>query len=282
MKKFFAIALAALLLLSVFGCGKKDSVSLADDENLDVEAEVRVYGEFEYSTNDAGSYEIVGYTYGGTAEKAVEVPSEIEGRPVTGIGADAFKSVATLTAVTIPSSVTYIGDFAFFACTALTEVTIPDSVTAIGNGTFRNCSVLTKVTLSAELKEIGDYAFMDCKALAEIALPEKLETIGDGAFWRCSALGNVVLPASVGVVGEAAYMGCTNVATIEIKNTEIVERLGEYTDEETGLTSYIDEVYEMIGKSAFDCNDTVVVVYPADSKTAATFAQQQAYAELDA
>ena len=51
----------------------------------------------------------------------------------------------TLTAYSIPDSVTSIGDYAFYYCTSLTSVTIPDSVTSIGDYAFLSCDQLTDV-----------------------------------------------------------------------------------------------------------------------------------------
>ncbi len=272
MKKFLLVALSALLVLSMVACGEKETLSLADDENLDVELDVNVEGDFEYAANEEGTIEITRYTYTGTTPRDVTIPSEIEGRPVEGIGTDAFKSVATLKSITIPDSVTYIGDFAFFECTALSEVTLPNSVEKIGEGSFMRCTSLTKIKLSSALTEIGDYAFLDCTALAEAALPDALAEIGAGAFWRCEALGDVVLPASVEFIGMSAYIGCTSTKNITVLNADIEEIYGNVTEEDTGYEHFVDERYTKVERYAFD--DTVNILVAKDSKTETTLARQ--------
>lgn len=225
MKKIIALSLAALLAFSIVGCGKEDATDLGDNEELVVEADVQVYEDFEYSVNEEGNYEIVGYTYNGEAAKAVVIPDAIEGRPVTGIGNDAFKAVATVNAVTIPDSIKYIGNFAFYGCTGLTEVVLPDSVTAIGTGAFWGCTEMTKITISNHLTAIGDYAFWNCTKLAAVTLPESLKTIGEGAFWGCEALTEISVPKFVEEIGRAAFMYSKNLAKVTFANATV--KLGE-------------------------------------------------------
>lgn len=78
---------------------------------------------------------------------SVDIPAEIEGFPVTGIGATAFALHSKLVEVTIPDSVTSIGIGAFMECTALTGITIPESVARIEEHAFSDCSSLTSITL---------------------------------------------------------------------------------------------------------------------------------------
>jgi hypothetical protein len=92
-----------------------------------------VKGAFAQSESDFkvraenGALTISGYT---GRSKAVVIPAQINGLPVTSIGDGAF-SFNKLTGVTIPDSVTYIGDYAF-AHNQLTGITIGDSVIIIG------------------------------------------------------------------------------------------------------------------------------------------------------
>lgn len=73
------------------------------------------------------------------------IPSEIYGVKVTGIGDFAFFWCEALTSVTIPDSVTSVGIKAFNSCTSLTSVTIPDSVICISSGAFDACDNLKDV-----------------------------------------------------------------------------------------------------------------------------------------
>ena len=81
--------------------------------NTKVSAET--YGDFEYSVY-AGEVSI--HKYIGSAE-SVEIPGEIDGKKVIGIGAHAFRGCSDVTEVVIPDSVSEIEDDAFECCNKL-------------------------------------------------------------------------------------------------------------------------------------------------------------------
>ena len=92
-----------------------------------------VRAQFIFTTNADGiSITITGYT--GTAG-AVAIPTIINNLAVTSIGYGAFFDTS-VTAVTIPGSVTSIGEEAFAFCTSLTNVSIPKSVTNVEDEAF--------------------------------------------------------------------------------------------------------------------------------------------------
>ena len=97
--------------------------------------------EFFFKNNSTG---ITIIKYNGSAD-SVNIPSQINGLPVTEIGNSAFFNCTALRSITIPDSVTSIGDCAFFYCTALRSIIIPDSVTSIGDFAFMCCNSLTTI-----------------------------------------------------------------------------------------------------------------------------------------
>ncbi len=97
----------------------------------------------------------------------INIPKEIDGKPVTTINASAFANRAKLTSVTIPESVTSIGERAFYGCSSLTDIVIPDGVTAIESNTFYNCSKLKNVTIPKSVTAIKSYAFYGCGSLTD-------------------------------------------------------------------------------------------------------------------
>jgi hypothetical protein len=96
--------------------------------------------EFTHVTNsDTVSITITAYNGSG---EAVAIPPNINGYPVTCIGAQAFQN-DEVTNVFIPNSIANIGNSAFAGCAGLTSVIIPGSVISIGNYAFSPCMNLT-------------------------------------------------------------------------------------------------------------------------------------------
>ncbi len=217
MKKFLAIILAVVLVSCLFGCGKDDDTNTnSSNEEQNNDAQALVYNDLEYAVNASGDYEITGYLNTNPAKADVVIPAEIDGRPVTGIGAEAFNSCQNVQSVSIPASVTYIGNYAFFDCDSITSIVLPDSVVSIGMGAFEKCDALASVTFSKGLISIGDFAFKECVKLANFTLPEGLLVIGDSAFWACRSLTSVTIPTTVIKLGDGAFYGCTLLASVTL------------------------------------------------------------------
>src|SRR6266567_2749115 len=126
-----------------------------------------VQAQYLYTTNN-GTITITGYT--GCPLGAMNIPSTINGLPVTSIGWSAFSGCTNLTSVTIPDSVTSIWVDAFQSCTSLTSVTIPNSVTFIDIDSFYNCTSLTNASIGNSVTHIGDLAFYKCTSLMAITV----------------------------------------------------------------------------------------------------------------
>ena len=100
----------------------------------------------------------------------VVIPDTIDGRPVTIIGAYAFRECFKLTSITLGNSITTIGDAAFGSCLGLTSITLPNSLTTIGYAAFAYCTGLTSISVPDGCS-IGEGAFEDC--LAAITIRDK-------------------------------------------------------------------------------------------------------------
>lgn len=137
----------------------------------------------------------------------LNIPSEINGLKVTGIGYSAFENNDTLKSVIIPDTVTEIGNLAFYDCDSLESVVISDNLTYIDSNVFNNCSSLESVTLPANLESIYWGAFAHCPSLKSITLPDTLVSIGEDSFAYCYALENLKLPESISYIGDGAFYG---------------------------------------------------------------------------
>ena len=163
----------------------------------------------------------IGNTFVGAAvspapDGAVAIPSVLGGKPVAGIGDNAFLNCSGLTDVTIPDSVTRIGDAAFRGCTALASVTIPDGVTSLGGAAFANCCGLTRVVIPDGVTAIEGSLFAECTNLLHVTIGDGVASIGAGAFVRCSGLRSVTIPDGVASIGDRAFLDCGELASVTI------------------------------------------------------------------
>ena len=85
--------------------------------------------------------------YGDKTE--IVIPSTLNGKTVTAIGAWAFYKNAALTKIVIPSTVIQIDEYAFHSCSALKTVIIPKSVVKVAKYQFMNGNNI-KVCCEAE------------------------------------------------------------------------------------------------------------------------------------
>lgn len=174
------------------------------------------------------TYRVVGETieiidYPKDLPGEVEIPAEIDGKPVTAItglgdpdefdGAFAFSEISS---VTIPDSVTTIGNEAFGACFNLTSVTIPDSVTHIGDSAFYQSNGITSVAIGSSVTSIGEFAFFKCFRLISLRLPDSVASIGDFAFEGCRALTSLSLGSGLNSIGTSGFARCSKLTSVTI------------------------------------------------------------------
>ena len=214
MKKFLSALLAVGI---VFGGAAPTAVNPQNYVISASAAEEYTKGTYESLTyKNYGDYiEISGCNASATS---VEIPSEIDGVPVTSIGYGAFHLCSGLTSINIPNSVTSIGDYAFYNCSSLTSITISNSVTSIGVRAFNGCTCLTSITIPDSVTNIGASAFSGCSSLTSIIIPDSVTSIGDYVFYYCSGLTSVTIPDSVTTIEFKAFYGCSGLTSITIEN----------------------------------------------------------------
>ena len=256
LKKGFVCMLSALVLLQGWFAVPCDA---AAEDTMDLEfviptvsvnlEQAQEWEHFLYLTTE-NEVTIVGYT--GTIEGVLEIPSEIDGLPVTRVEENAFVEQDALTEVVIPASVIEIGSTAFHDCANLQvftvaeenpaycvrngllldksesilircpsgrygEVTdIPNTIFLIADAAFSDCSSLSRIELPQSVISIGSMAFSNCTALYDITLSEDLQTIGDGAFMNCTAIQRMILPENLRRIGMMAFSNCQSLSDITI------------------------------------------------------------------
>lgn len=215
----------------------------------------------------------------------INIPAEIDGKPVTAIGNAAFgREISAvnyshytfdskLEKITIPESVKSIGDYAFCGCVQLTSITIPDGVGTIGRAAFCACeklesidipdsvysigmeafihSGLTEVTIPDGIKSIEMYTFYHCDNLTSVKISDGVESIGAYAFLFCSKLESVNIPDSVVTIGSSAFNYCGSLTSFTFpKNVKTIEQ--GVIQECANLTDVtIEGSNVVIGKNAF-------------------------------
>ena len=132
-----------------------------------------------YELNENGySYKITGVNE--LPVGVLELPSQINGKPITAIDDCAFMDCSVVESIIIPKDIVDIGLSVFKGCTALSSINIPDGV-----------------------KSIKSYTFAECSALENIIIPESVEAVGYAAFTGCSSLKRMTIP----FVGGASNVG---------------------------------------------------------------------------
>ena len=232
----------------------------------------------------------------------IEIPAELGGYTVTGIGNRAFYGCADLTEVTIPQSVTSIGERAFAACRNLNSLTINDAATSIGSRAFTECPLKTTLSLGKKITTIGDHAFYDCRELNNVTIPQSvtsigdhafgecinlkklsfgeksfgenietnIQTIGNYAFFHCNDLESVTIPQSVTSIGREAFRFCNNMKSLAINGAIESMGTGAFAGCISLATISLGENIKTIGYSAFascTCIDLTNVTIPENVKT---------------
>ena len=259
MKKKFKGALSLLLcMIMVFGAVAVggEGIELPSIKGLfgsEAQAASEKYDIYTYEVGSDGTVTITDCD--SSVRGGATIPSQIDGKPVTSIGDDAFYGCSRLTSITIPNGVTSIGMQAFDGCGSLTSITIPDSVTSIGWSAFGSCSSLTSVTIPDSVTSIGGNVFDGCKKLKQInvdtantvyssengvlfnkgktelirypegkadtsyAIPNGVTSIGRWSFNDCSSLTSITIPDSVTSIGDNAFSECSSLTSITIPNS---------------------------------------------------------------
>ncbi len=186
-----------------------------------------------------GKMSVYNLTDSARTRSLLEVPQEIDGKPVEAVashtftgcynlreaalpegivtlGEYAFSGCYNLKKISLPATLASIGEFAFEECNALQSISIPEGVTKIPRGAFVDCYNLEQITLPDSLTVIDENSFVCCTSLATLELPKNLQYIWDTAFRGCDALESVTLPDSIREVDGWAFANCSSLRWVYI------------------------------------------------------------------
>ena len=202
---------------------------------------------FKLSVKD-GCVRISGYKQKDTV---IEIPEEIDGKPVTVIAEGTFKANSTIREVILPDTVTEIGSNAFKGCSSLQSVRMPKALETIGYSAFEGCSSLTGCDLHNRVNSIGGTVFKGCSSLEKIKLPNNIDCICAGLFDGCTALTDVVIPDSVTAIYDYAFRNCKVLSDIRFPEelTKITD--GAFTNCRALTEMHLPDKVESISNFAF-------------------------------
>ena len=210
MKKIIAGLLSAI---AVFGSVPNESFIVPEKSSFTASAATKgTYGSMTYTMYD-DYVEITGFD---NSVSELEIPSEIEGVPVTIIADNAFKNATKLESVTIPYGVTEIGDYAFYQCTLLKYIDLPNSLINIGKSSFEQCISLIEIHIPNTVKTISSYAFKKCVSLQELDFPEGLTSFGEYVARECTGLLRVNIANGPSVIPRYSFANCSSLKEIYI------------------------------------------------------------------
>ena len=239
-----AVLLALLCVISSMSVFKVDVK--AEESAMKTED-----GRFEYvEDTENGGYMIYDYLLN---EDAVEIPAEINGKPVTSIDQYSFYQ-KTMTSVTIPDTVKKIGESAFYECKNLKNVHIPDSVTDLEPYSFGDCYALASFNIPKGITEIPAYAF-EWANITSLDIPDNITKIGEGAFGFCENLTSLTIPDSVTEIDAKAFQSCKGLKSFEIPKN--VTKLSGNAFMSSGITMLTVSPENPVYDSRDNCNAVI-------------------------
>jgi len=163
-------------------------------------------------------------------DEIVNLPDEIDGYPVIGIGRYHYTSIygettrgmfennESIKTVVLPSKLEVINS-QVFNLSSIQCIEFPSTLCNVGQFAMSSCVYLTDVKFSEGLKTISVGMFLDCKSLANLSLPKSIEKISSYAFQGCESLEKIVIYDSCAEIADTAFDGCDILTICGIKGS---------------------------------------------------------------
>ena len=214
----------------------------------------------------------------------LEIPSQIDGVPVTALYQSALDYTINTLFITLPEGMVEIGEEAF-AHSGVKEVNLPSSLKLIKKYAFKDCADLKKIDLP-DHAAIQTPLFSGCRSLEEInvtpsndifvstdgvlftkwdiklvtypqgktdltyAIPNETRAVFPAAFIDNCYLEAITFPNKLYDVFAYAFSGCVNLKSVSLN--EDIKNIGDFAFAQSGIKSIdIPRGAEMIGEYAF-------------------------------
>lgn len=167
-RKFLALIVAGITFMA-------SSVELLNNV-LFIEANAADYIEGTYNSLNYKEYsDHIAIAPSKVTYKVLNIPSEIDGLPVTVIEPRAFQDNSDIVSVNFPDSIIEMGELAFYNCDGIETFVSPKNVTYISGQLFDQCDNLKEVIFSDNVTSINGTSIENCKSIERIVLPLSLE-----------------------------------------------------------------------------------------------------------
>lgn len=135
------------------------------------------------------------------------------------VGSYAFYNCYSLSAVSMPNSLTDIGRNAFSNCYSLPFIAVPGETETISQRAWEGCYLLKAVSLPNSLTQIGQNLFSLCTSLRLITIPSTVDSIRDNAFNNAKSLVSITIPRNVTRINASAFYYCKGLKTVILTPT---------------------------------------------------------------
>lgn len=284
MKKSVILLFALLVLsISLTACSGKDktvgnlSESVQEDKFITSHDATESSWEYdEYTYHIELSLRNMPYDNNGV----LEIPSEINGKPVTHIKKQMFDETYYVDKLILPDKLVYIDDYAFSSLSPVNDVVIPDTLKETGVSVFENArhqwyknlteefaivgdgllikyngehndfyfeGSETNITIPEGVKSIGGSVFSGMY-ITSVNFPSTLEIIGAGAFSGNFTLKSIIVPSNVERISYGAFSGCGLEEVVFNEGLKVIEgkAFAENKLKEVTLPESLDDLYSNV------------------------------------
>lgn len=203
------------------------------------------------SVFEDGTLRLTGYAGTGPT---VEIPSSLNGAPVTHLGSELFANRNDIETIIVPDGVAVIEQYVFFKCKHLKTLFLPKTLKRIGEGAFGAAHSLTDIVIEGdndtfvvsqgcifskdmrwiyacpggykgdfhlpnETISVGKKAFWFCENIKFIDLGDGIRFINNDAFGSCTVLDTIIVPKTIEKIGDYAFNGCKDLRIIAYTGT---------------------------------------------------------------